>query len=407
MLSLQNRMALILVLSMMAVLLIGTGVSFFVVSSTAPTPSLEPAAEFLAMLSNTDSLPTEPPEGFLLPGPTESLQQVLKKRGVPGDVRVVEERLTGLRVTAYRLPNGRWATLRVPMIPSPPRGAWVALATWFTVIVIGVGTVALIMARRVTEPFGIIERAVASVGPSGELQPLSIDGSAEARQVKTALNNLSARLKSVMQTRMRLVAAAGHDLRTPMTRMRLRAELLPDRDQIDWLADIDELEQIAESAIGLVREESGAADRTTIDLCLLVRETVEELASAELPVKLGRVGPASVMGGPLSLRRALRNLINNAATYGGGAIVSVGQTGETVLVQIEDDGPGIPEHMLSQVLEPFFRADPSRGNSKGAGLGLTIANEIIERLGGSLTLENRVSGGLLQVIALPAAVVAS
>jgi signal transduction histidine kinase len=403
MLSLQNRIALILVVSMMAVLLIGLAATFFVISRTDPNPSLESAVDSLVILANIDSLPTDPPRGLLLPDPTQSLQAAMEKRGVRGDVRVIEETLTGLRVAAYHLPNGRWATMEVPEVPTPPRGAWLVLTMWLSLTVIGVGTVALIMARRVTEPFGIIERAVASVGPSGELPHFSVDGSAEARRVKTALNSLAGRLKSAMQTRMRLVAAAGHDLRTPMTRMRLRAELLPDEDQIDWFADVDELEQIAESAIGLVREESGAADRTKIDLSSLVRETAEELADADLPVKLGAVEPAFVVGGPLSLRRALRNLITNAATYGGGAIVSVQRTGETVLVQIEDDGPGIPEPMLSQVFEPFFRADPSRGNSKGAGLGLTIANEIIERLGGSLTLENRTAGGLLQVIALPAA----
>jgi signal transduction histidine kinase len=403
MLSLQNRIALILVVSMMAVLVFGMAASFLVVAGTDPDPSLEHAAELLVAVSNMDALPSEPPTGLLLPGPTEGLQRELARRGASGEARIIKQ--NGRRIAAYRMPSGQWARVDAPEDPGPPSGAWLVLTVWLTITVVGVGSVALIMARRVTEPFGIIERAVASVGPSGELPHLPVEGSAEARQVKVALNSLSGRLKSAMQTRMRLVAAAGHDLRTPMTRMRLRAELLPENEQTDWLADLDELEQIAESAIGLVREESGGADQTNVDMPSLVRETVEELVGADLPVRLGTIERASVKAGPLSLRRALRNLITNAATYGGGATVSLSRLGETVVVTIEDDGPGIPEDMLSQVFEPFFRADPSRGSTKGAGLGLTIANEIIERLGGSLTLENRPTGGLLQVVALPAATI--
>ncbi|GLQ11442.1 two-component sensor histidine kinase [Devosia yakushimensis] len=332
------------------------------------------------------------------------MQQEIAWRGGHVDgARIIEDPTTKRRVAAYQLPNGRWATIDVPDIPPPPGAAWLVLVTWLTVTVIGVGSVALIMARRVTEPYSIIERAVASVDPSGELPHLKVEGSAEARQVKASLNSLSGRLKSALQARMRLVAAAGHDLRTPMTRMRLRAELLPDADQADWLSDIDELEKIAESAIGLVREESGTADHTSVDMAVLVRETVQELNAADLSVDLGTLEDAWVHAGPLSLRRALRNLITNAATYGGGATVSLQQQGETVFVRIEDNGPGIPEHMLTQVFEPFFRADFSRSNTKGAGLGLTIANEIVERLGGSLTIENRPTGGLLQIVALPSA----
>jgi signal transduction histidine kinase len=404
MLSLQNRIALILVVSMMAVLFLGMFATYFVVSRSNANATLEPAATYLIALTDLNSLPLQPPNGSLLPAATTALQKEMAGRGGTGAVRVIEESTTKQRVVAYQLSNGRWATAAAPEMATPPSGVWIALATWLTITVIGVGSIALAWARRVTQPFDIIERAVASVGPSGELPHFPVEGSPEARQVKAALNALSGRLKAAMQTRMRLVAAAGHDLRTPMTRMRLRAELLPDEQQADWLIDIDELELIAESAIGLVREESGSADLTTLDMSDLVRETIEEFEIAGMPVAQGIIAPASVKGGPMSLRRALRNLINNAVAYGGGATVSVGQVGDTVFIRIEDDGPGIPEQILSQVLEPFFRADPSRGESKGAGLGLTIANEIVERLGGSLTLENRPTGGLLQVIALPAAI---
>ena len=203
---------------------------------------------------------------------------------------------------------------------------------------------------------------------------------------------------------MRLVAAAGHDFRTPMTRMRLRAEFLPAEDQDAWLADLDELDAIADSAIKLVQEEGTGDDRKPLMLEQLVRETVAELQVAHLPVTLGRLDSVSVMAGPLALRRALRNLITNAATHGGGARVTLERLPEHTRIVIVDDGPGIPAAMLSQVFEPFFRANPARTQSiKGAGLGLAIAREIIERFGGTIEIRNRPEGGLEQVVRLKTA----
>lgn len=401
MLSLQNRIALILVASIMAVLILGTVMTFVVVTRADPDVTLEPVAEFMSTLARIDQMPTESPQGILLPKATERLHAELEKLGVRGNAIVVEAEQTQRRVAAIELWNGRWATFDVSSLPDPPRSVAWALTAWVGIIFVGASSVALFLARRVTEPFAIIERAVASVGPSGELPHVPVGGSTEARRMQTTINTLAARVNSAMRSRIRLVAAAGHDLRTPMTRMRLRAELLPDEDQDPWLDDLDELEAIASSAISLVREESGAVDQTDVEISELVRETVAELSAANLAANLGTIERGWVKAGPLSLRRALRNLITNAATYGGGAVVSVHQAGETILVRIDDNGPGIPEDKLARVLEPFFRADEARSGSKGAGLGLTIANEIIERLGGSLTLENRVGGGFSQIVALP------
>ena len=132
-----------------------------------------------------------------------------------------------------------------------------------------------------------------------------------------------------------------------------------------------------------------------------MRETVEELQAAQLPVVLGPLDSASVTAGPLALRRALRNLITNAATHGGGATVTLESRPDDTRIVIEDDGPGIPEALLSQVFEPFFRASPARTQTvKGAGLGLAIAREIIERFGGTIEIRNRPEGGLEQVVRL-------
>jgi signal transduction histidine kinase len=215
-----------------------------------------------------------------------------------------------------------------------------------------------------------------------------------------AINSLSARLKAAMESRMRLVAAAGHDLRTPMTRMRLRAEFLVDPDREKWLADLDELDHIADSAISLVREETTTEALNPIRLDVLLRDVVAELGELGMDLRLGSIVPAEIVIRPLSLKRALRNLLVNAATHGRGAIVSLRKSGAHARIEILDHGDGIPDDLLQRAMEPFFRVDPSR-STRGAGLGLAIAREIILRNGGQLTLANTAAGGLSHTVTVP------
>jgi signal transduction histidine kinase len=204
-----------------------------------------------------------------------------------------------------------------------------------------------------------------------------------------------------MESRMRLVAAAGHDLRTPMTRMRLRAEFL-EEDREKWLNDLDELDRIADSAIRLVREEVNQDAVEPLGLDRLVRDIEVEMASLGHAVSVGHLDKVSVRAGALGLRRALRNLIVNAATHGKGCTVSLAAQGGRAVLTIADRGPGIPPDLLNKAFEPFFRVDPARTQFlPGAGLGLAIAREIIERYGGTITLENRQGGGLVQTVILP------
>jgi signal transduction histidine kinase len=218
------------------------------------------------------------------------------------------------------------------------------------------------------------------------------------------LNTLSARLKRAMESRMRLVAAAGHDLRTPITRMRLRAEFVADEeDRAKWLADLDELEWIADSAIMLVREETGNVSLEVTRLDELVAAIAAELRDQHLDITETAAEPVSVLASKLRLNRALRNLMINAATHGTRARVRVEASGADVArIVIEDDGLGIPADLLDQVFEPFFRADPARRQDiPGAGLGLTIAREIVQSAGGTITIANRPDGGLVQIVELP------
>lgn len=340
------------------------------------------------------------PVGAVKPELSAALQKALAREGETNAVEVIDPG-QGDPIAALRLDDGRWILYPFPKpMPLPPQ-LWWGLGAWLVLMVIGVVAVALVMAHRVTRPFVILENAIASVGPDGILPHTPEVGSGEARQTAAALNALSDRLKAAMESRMRLVAAAGHDLRTPMTRMRLRAEFLSDEERASWLTDLDELDAIADSAIHLVKEEGAGEDRGPVELDVLVRETVTELAGAKLPVVLQHVVPATVIAGPLALKRALRNLVTNAATHGGGARVGLTTEAEEARITIEDDGPGIPEALIPQVFEPFFRASPARTQTiKGAGLGLAIAREIIERFGGTIEIRNRPEGGLLQLVTL-------
>jgi Signal transduction histidine kinase len=282
---------------------------------------------------------------------------------------------------------------------------WVIVLGYSILIVVGSATVSLLVANMIVRPLNILENAIESVNPQGFIPKISESGLGEDLATAQLLNRLSDRLQSTMESRMRLVAAAGHDLRTPITRMRLRAEFIADDEEREtWLNDLSEIENIAESAITLVREEIEPDDHQIVEVDELIREIVRELRSIGHNVQLDRAVSVDVIGSPLSLKRAFSNLMVNAATHGKGCRVSVGRLDGHAVVEIIDSGPGIPEEMLSRAFEPFFRASPAREKSvPGAGLGLAIVKEIINRHRGRIALSNRTPHGLFQQVLLPLA----
>lgn len=328
------------------------------------------------------------------------LAQVINDRlqmdGIAANVRVLDDPASRSQVAVAKI-GGRNVAIEFPPNMQPPIDLLVILGLWMGVVVAGVVGISLVMAYRVTRPFALLEQAVATVGPDGVLPRVPEEGSREVAETAAVLNRLSDRLRTAMESRMRLVAAAGHDFRTPLTRMRLRAEFLDDEERASWLTDVDELERIADSAIRLVSEEVSDRPAEPTALDRLLAEEVESLASQGHALKAGRLDPVTLLVPPLAMRRALRNLLINAATHGRGGRVELLSTGDAVVLRISDTGPGIPEDMLARVFEPFFRAEPGRTQTvPGAGLGLAIAREIIERAGGQLVIRNRAEGGLIQ-----------
>ena len=279
------------------------------------------------------------------------------------------------------------------------------LMSYATLIAALSAVVSIIVGNMVVRPLVTLQNAIESVDPQAIIPKMAEQGDGAALITVRLLNTLSETLRKAMDTRMRLVAAAGHDLRTPLTRMRLRAEMLDDGAARDkFIDDVDEMMNIADSAITLVKEEVGAKELTPIRFDALVEDIVAELDMIGHHVRIDRLDRAEVLGGPLAIKRAISNLLVNACTHGENASVSVTVENDNVICGIKDEGPGIPEDVIQNAFEPFFRVDPARRKSvNGAGLGLAIVKEIVARNRGTITLANRRPKGLYQEVVFPAA----
>lgn len=422
--TLRAQVTVLLVVAMLVVVVFANAASFFVAAPPWPNFTREIAEQLAFTVSLAEQardaplaapgrmgIHAAPPDGRLEVEATRRLADELARMGETRQVEVLQAEDGRPPVAAISLTDGRWLVQQVdwrvlgpPGAGGGPPGRTLSLATWLALLTAGTALAVVVAVRRLMKPLSLIEDAAARIGPGGEPPVLKEEGPTEVRAAAAAINRLSARLKGAMESRMRIVAAAAHDLRTPLTRMRLRAEFLPeDEEREQWLRDLAELDRIADSAIRLVREEVEGTGDEPVRLDDLVRAVVAEVGEMGLPARLVVAGEAPVLGRPLALRRAVRNLVVNAASHGGGARVSVRCDGARAVLAIEDSGPGIPEALMGQVFEPFFRVDPARQTKiPGAGLGLAIAHEIIAHHGGRLALANRPEGGLLQTVELPA-----
>ena len=349
------------------------------------------------------SIQPKPADGWVDADLTSWLREALAARGTPRDVLV--SRTDSRDLSMLSIPTeGGWLVTQLTDLP-PPGGVFNMIMMFFAFIALGAIAIAVFFANRMVKPLVLLEKAIESVGPDALLPELPVSGPAEVRVAAKALNSLSSRLKAAMESRMRLVAAAGHDLRTPITRMRLRAEFVENADdRAMWLKDIDELARIADSAIELVREESGKSKPEYVKLDRLIADLTSDLSAMSYDVTLTCNAAAVVRADRVGLNRAFRNLIINAATHGKRARIDIDVTPADVTVTIDDDGPGIPPELLDRVFEPFFRVHPARTKEiDGTGLGLTIAHEIVQHAGGSLVIENGALRGLVQIVRIPVA----
>lgn len=411
--SLRTRFTILLVVAVLLVLVIATFVTIQLVRKPSELVFKQTAvekAEIALLLLAKDPSAAErlhipigdaPKPELIDRDRSENLASVARDGGYSADIVMLRRSGDAARELAVKLPDGRWAYLVFPNFGPFP--LWPLIA-YLTLVAFGVVIVAVYASAVMMRPLRVLEGAIAKIRPDGVIPDMPETGPMEVRTTARTINRLAARLNTAMESRMRLVAAAGHDMRTPMTRMRLRAEFVAETDERHaWLKDLDELDQIADSAICLVREEAGLQAREAVPLDTLLEEIVSELGELGLPMRLTAMEPATVSGSAFALKRALRNLTVNAATHGqGGEARLFADDDAGVTITIRDDGPGIPVELIDRVFEPFFRVDQARRKLiPGAGLGLAIAREIVEKHGGSITIVNRPQGGLLQTVRLP------
>jgi signal transduction histidine kinase len=411
--SLRARIVVTLVLSIICVVVLATATLFWVREGRREKEQNEyaqlvsEAILLIAPLFGDDEkyrdtqLRSDAATGQPRPKLTNLLQSQLRSARSDLEVVVTQPPESAHPVASIKLKSG-WIAFPVPDRHGKEH-ILSALAGWFLLVAIGTVGVAMWFAYRITRHLAVLERVAATIDADGALPRLPETGPAELKATARALNTMTMRLKNAAESRMRLVAAAGHDLRTPMTRMRLRAEFLDEEDRPLWLSDLEELDRIADSAIQLVREETQRERSQLLRVDEIITEICRDLASMQASVTIMKIEAVTISSAPLALTRAVRNLVINAATHGGGAFITVGLENSTASITIDDEGPGIPDQSMSRVFEPFFRVDPARRKSgPGAGLGLAIAREIVERHGGKLTLQNRSPKGLRQQIIFPA-----
>ena len=265
-----------------------------------------------------------------------------------------------------------------------------------------VAIVAVWVVRSQTASLRELADASDRFGRGESIELLPSHGPSEVDRATEAFNTMQSRLTQFMRDRMQLLASISHDLRTPLTTLRLKAEFIDDeavRD--DLVATIDELTAIANATLEFTRAETATEPTVSLDAADLVREMVEEFQLARADVTALQLESHRFNGRPVALKRALRNLVENAVRYGQRARLGVVSEGGKVIIQVEDDGPGIPADALADIFKPFVRLEQSRNaETGGLGLGLAIAQGIVQSHGGTLTLENLSQGGTRAQITL-------
>ncbi len=267
----------------------------------------------------------------------------------------------------------------------------------------GVIVLAIWAVRWVTAPLATFARAAEALGVDVNAPPLPEAGPEEVRRAARTFNEMQQRLRRYINDRTRMLAAISHDLRTPITRLRLRSEFVEDTEQQQkMLADLDEMEAMIASVLTFARNDAAEEPQDVLDLAALVQSVCDDMADTGQSVEFHHQGRLPVAGRPMALRRALTNVIENAVKYGERAHVDLIESEGQVTVRIDDDGPGIPEGDVEAVFEPFYRLERSRSRETGgAGLGLCVARTIIRAHGGDITICNRAEGGLRAEIVIP------
>lgn len=314
--------------------------------------------------------------------------------GAPGRVLVVVSLADGTRLSA-RLP--------LPSPPQPtvitPERAIAALAA----LILGVGLLAWIAVRVATRPLSRLADAARALGDDPNRPPLSTTGPAEVAQAAAAFNHMQERIREHVAERTRILAAISHDLQTPITRLRLRAEMIDDEHLRDRVQnDLDAMQALVREGLDYARSLDASAPRQPTDLNGLLAALAEDAHDLGWQVDIQGRANTPALCQPTAMRRVLWNLIENGVKFGGEVSLAVDEDADAHHIRIRDHGPGLPQAEMEKVFEPFYRGEWSRNrDTGGTGLGLAIARNLLAIQGGEVTLANHPAGGLEAHVRLP------
>ena len=314
----------------------------------------------------------------------------------------MQQRGNARRGADVRLRDGQWVRFSFTGESDAPALSNELMVRLLVMLAI-VTVVVMVAVRQATRPLQQLASAADLLGRDLDAPPLKIEGPAETRRAAQAFNRMQERIKRLISERARALAAVSHDLRTPLTRLRLRAELVDDEKLRDQLAaDLDAMAAMIDVTLDYLR---GLQDNETvraIDINALLESMSEDARVLGRTISVEGQALAPYSGRLSALRRALQNLIDNAIKYGASVQVRVDDSASELRISVEDQGPGIAAQELAKVTEPYYRTDSSRNSATGgAGLGLSIVKDIALGHGGELLLENRPQGGLCATLRLP------
>ncbi|MCQ0988277.1 ATP-binding protein [Jiella marina] len=288
----------------------------------------------------------------------------------------------------------------------PGQGGQLGGRAFASTLLMAVAVLALsfVVVRQMTEPLRRLAQAAERFGRDVGAPPLDEQGPEEVRRAASAFNGMQARLRRFVEDRTQMLAAISHDLRTPITLLRLRADLIDDEEERDkTLTTLAEMEEMIRSTLAFAREDAEGEPMQRVDLGALVQSLCDDLVEMGQPIECPDPPSLVLLCRPQALRRAVTNLAENAIRYGTCAVISVEARPEAALIHVDDAGPGIPEDRINEVFRPFYRLEGSRGRSTGGvGLGLSIVASVAYAHGGNVSLMNRPGGsGLRATLSLP------
>ncbi len=309
--------------------------------------------------------------------------------------------------------NGRYALLvqladRSWLMFSAPSRSWglddgARSLIVVLLVLISTALVTLVATRRLARPLQHFTQGARRFGADFRAPPIEPVGPHEIRQAILAFNSMQAQLRHFIQDRTQMLAAISHDLRAPLTRLRLRGEFIEDVDQQQKLfRDVDEMQAMINTALEFFRDDARLEQATQLDLAELLQTLIDDYRDQDIDLTFRGPPRLVYFGRPLGLKRVMTNLMDNAIHYGTAPEIKLQQKNGEVVVRVLDRGPGIPVEHREQVFLPFYRLEGSRNKSTGGvGLGLSTARAIVLEHGGTLTLAERQGGGLEAVVVLP------